>query len=57
MWPTDPQRLPEAYRDAIQSEKRGYLFISNLPDTPDDERLMTHIFPDDPALVIYKPLK
>jgi hypothetical protein len=45
----------EAYNDAIEQNAYGYLVINMKPNTPDELRLSTNIFPNEVA-TIYLPL-
>ena len=56
MFPANPQRLLEAYRDATQT-KHGYLLINLLADADDDMRLVTNIFPGDYPIVYLPRLR
>ena len=46
MYPSKSKYMMEAYRDAT-SAPYGYLFIDLKPDTPENLRLRTHIFPGE----------
>lgn len=46
MYPGRTKYFQEAYADATR-EKYGYLFIDLKPDTPEDFRLRTNIFPGE----------
>lgn len=52
MFPQSPKRLAEAYEDAVCREHRGYLVVSMHPNTQEDARLATKIFPDE-YLILY----
>lgn len=46
MYPGRVKYFQEAYTDATK-EKYGYLFIDLKPDTPENFRLRTNIFPGE----------
>lgn len=46
MYPRRIQFFQEAYNDATK-DKWGYLFVDLKPDTPEDFRLRTNIFPGE----------
>jgi len=53
-----PGKLPyflEAYIDAVDQNQYGYLFINMKPNTPDELRLSTKIFPNEDT-IIYIPI-
>ena len=46
--------LAEAYKDAVESVKYGYLLIDLQGDTPAEFRLRSQIFLGDDAIVVYQ---
>lgn len=57
MFPSNAKYLTQSFRDAT-SRAYGYLFIDLKPDTDDNMRLKTDIFPDDhPNHYVYVPRK
>ena len=50
MYPSRSKYMMEAYRDAT-SPPYGYLFIDLKPDTPEDMRLRSNIFPGEHTIV------
>ena len=50
MYPSKPKYMMEAYRDAT-SAPYGYLFVDLKPDTPENMRLRTNIFPGEYQVV------
>jgi len=54
MYPGKSKFLIEAYRDAT-SKPFGYLLIDLKPDTEDQLRIRSNIFPDDAATCVYVP--
>ena len=51
--PGKQKALVEAFDDAC-SEPYGYLVLDLEPQTPDDMRLRTKVFPDDPVSYVYQ---
>ena len=47
--------LAEAYKDAVESVKFGYLLIDLHGDTAAEFRLRSQIFPGDDVIVVYQP--
>ena len=45
----------ESYEDAVQQQAYGYLFINMKPNTDEQHRLMTNIFPGETP-IIYLPI-
>jgi hypothetical protein len=57
MFPSNPKYLTQSFRDAT-GKAYGYIFIDLKPDTDDNMRLKTDIFPDDhPNHYVYIPRK
>jgi hypothetical protein len=54
MWPGQLKFIMEAFNDAT-SELYSYLLIDSHPNTRDNERLITHIFPGE-QITYYLPL-
>lgn len=58
MYPSYPQFLTSAYEDAT-SRSYGYLIIDLRPDTPDNLRLRTNEFAEEPGCrypIVYTPI-
>lgn len=53
MFPDCPKRMEESYNDCIKTP-RGYLVVTNVTTTEDEDRLVTNIFPDE-ILTMYLP--
>ena len=47
MYPSKPKFMIDAFADAT-SEPYTYLMVDLRADTPDDQRLRSGIFPDEP---------
>jgi hypothetical protein len=54
--PQDPKHILEAFENST-SEAHGYLVFDFKQSTPDSHRLLTKIFPDDGATILYLPKK
>jgi len=55
-YPENPRFLEEAYNDATR-EPHGYLLIDLKQSTPDEMRVRSAVFPDDPVNYVYLPKK
>ena len=53
MFPANSKFLVDAFEDAT-SEPYGYLLVDLRPDTPEEYRVRTRIFPDENT-VVYTP--
>ena len=53
MYPNKSKYMVEAYKDAT-AQPYGYLFVDLKPDTYEDMRLLTNIFPDE-YTTVYVP--
>lgn len=51
LFPDSPGLLVEAYNDAMNCDKYGYLVIDLTPHCPDDIRIRTKIFPGEQTFV------
>jgi hypothetical protein len=47
MFPEKSNFLAQAYQDAVESKKYGYLFIDNTQATPSKYRISTNILPEE----------
>ena len=56
MYPGKTKFMQESYDDATK-EPYGYLFVDLRPQTPDQLRLRTNIFPNDSPHYVYIPKK
>jgi hypothetical protein len=56
LYPENSKYVEEAYNDATR-EPHGYLLIDLKQSTPDEMRLRSAIFPDDPVNYVYLPKK
>ena len=54
MYPGNVKFMREAYEDATK-EPYGYLFVDLRPDTVEQLRLRTRIFPDEQPSIVYVP--
>jgi hypothetical protein len=56
VYPENPRFLEEAYNDATR-EPHGYLLVDLKQSTPDEMRVRSSIFPDDPINYAFLPKK
>lgn len=52
LFPAASRYFVEAYKDATR-DPFSYLVVDMHPQTPDTQRLKTHIYPDDEACIVY----
>lgn len=56
VYPENPKFVEEAYMDATR-DPHGYLLIDLKQSTPEEMRIRSTIFPDDPVNYVYLPKK
>ena len=56
IWPADPKFVQESYESAT-SEPHSYILFDFKQSTPEDQRVQTCVFPDDPHHFVYVPSK